>query len=45
MGGYGKGGREGRVRKWDGLKEGEWVEMGREGRDAYGDRDIQHNHS
>ena len=33
-------GREGGVRRWDGLKEGEWVEMGREGRDAYGDRET-----
>ena len=28
------------MRKWDGLKEGEWVEMGREGRDAYRDRET-----
>ena len=28
------------MRKWDGLKEGEWVEMGREGRDAYGERET-----
>ena len=33
-------GRVGGVKRWDGLKEGEWVEMGREGRDGYGDRET-----
>ena len=29
--------------KWDGLKKGEWVETGRQGRDGYGDGEMRYS--